>query len=156
MQLSKNFTLKDLLYSKTAERFPKIKKLQQNPTKEIVKNLGALIKEVIQPLRNDLDFGIKSTSCYRCKALNKRVGGSRNSNHIRGLAMDCQVSNSFLTKKNEEFLNVIEFNFTRHTISSFIPLQIHAWDNHFCSITMNTFSALMSSTVLAIATDLAS
>lgn len=86
-RLSKNFTLEELCYSDTA----RAKGIPNIPTTEITKNLGALVQNVLQPLREKLNKPILITSGYRGKLLNKAVGGADNSQHTRGQAVDIQV-----------------------------------------------------------------
>jgi len=88
VRLSKNFTLEELTYSKTAE----IYRIINAPTADIIKNLGALVQNVLQPLRNKLKKPIVVTSGYRCKLLNARVGGSSTSQHLYGQAVDIIVN----------------------------------------------------------------
>jgi uncharacterized protein YcbK (DUF882 family) len=78
MNLSKNFTFKEL--TRTSTGLPNI------PDPETAKNLVALankleeIRAVVGPIR--------VTSGYRSKAVNEAVGGSKTSDHSKGLAAD--------------------------------------------------------------------
>ena len=55
-------------------------------------NVKALVREVLDPVRERLGMPIVVNSGYRCEKHNKDVGGVRNSQHIRGEAADihCQ------------------------------------------------------------------
>lgn len=87
MNLSKHFTLAELTYSDTARKLG-IKNL---PTTEQIQNLGCLVQNVLEPLRVMLDKPILVTSGFRNELLNKKIGGSTNSQHTQGRAADIQV-----------------------------------------------------------------
>lgn len=53
-----------------------------------IANIYALVDNVLDPLREIIDTPIYINSGYRCEVLNKAVGGSDNSQHMRGLAAD--------------------------------------------------------------------
>ena len=83
-QISKNFTLEELLASQTA----KAKGIKNVPTNAEVCALCALVHNVLQPLRDAMKEPIKIGSGYRSPALNKAVGGVANSQHMKGEAVD--------------------------------------------------------------------
>ena len=78
------FTIPELTHSNTATR----KNIDNTPTPEIEKNLNNLIKLVLNPLREEVGKAIIVSSGYRCPELNKAIGGSKNSQHMQGLAAD--------------------------------------------------------------------
>ena len=80
------FTISELLKSNTALKH----KLWNGAPKEAEENLRALVNEVLDPLREDYDKPIRVNSGYRCPRLNNLVGGSPNSQHMRGEAADIQ------------------------------------------------------------------
>jgi len=86
MKLSKNFTLLELLSSRTAVE--NNYKEQWQPSQEVIDNLIALAENILQPLRNHYGKPITVNSGYRCERLNKAVRGSRNSDHMKGMAAD--------------------------------------------------------------------
>ena len=100
MKLTKNFSLEEMYRSETARRCGIDNKPQ---TEEVVENLRALCLEVLQPLRDHLGRPVTITSGYRCKELNKRVGGVRNSQHLKGEAADIRVKN------REELIEMMKF-----------------------------------------------
>ena len=51
-------------------------------------NVKALVREVLDPVREKLGRPIVVNSGYRCEKHNKDVGGVRNSQHLRGEAAD--------------------------------------------------------------------
>ena len=56
--------------------------------KEYLGNVLQLIEKVLDPLREKYGKPIIVTSGYRCPALNKAVGGSATSDHMKGCAAD--------------------------------------------------------------------
>ena len=83
-RISKNFTLDELIASKTAKQMNII----NAPGVEEVCNMCALVHNVLQPLRNAMNEPIKIGSGYRSPRLNKAVGGVSNSQHVKGEAAD--------------------------------------------------------------------
>ena len=86
MKLSRNFTLAEMVA--TSHR-----KLQDTPTLDVIQNLQKLCVHVLQPLRDTVGAPVYINSGYRSKRLNARVGGVKNSYHLRGLAADIHVDN---------------------------------------------------------------
>ena len=82
----KHFTISELLKSDTALKH----KLWNGAPKEAEENLRALVDEVLDPLREAYGKPIRVNSGYRCPRLNTLVGGSLNSQHMRGEAADIQ------------------------------------------------------------------
>lgn len=87
MQLTEHFTLSEFVRSETAD----LKHIDNTPSQEVVGNLRALCRNVLEPARMAFGEPIYITSGYRCPALNKAVGGKPTSQHLRGEAADLQV-----------------------------------------------------------------
>lgn len=87
MQLSKNFSLDELIASQTAARMG----IDNTPTDEVIRNLKALCDNILQPLRDSLNLPIVISSGYRSPELNRAVGGVSNSEHMFGKAVDLTV-----------------------------------------------------------------
>lgn len=87
MQLTEHFTLAEFVRSETADR----KHIDNTPSQEVVDNLSALCRNVLDPARVAFGEPIYITSGYRCPALNKAVCGKPTSQHLRGEAADLQV-----------------------------------------------------------------
>lgn len=103
MQLSKNFSLSELLESPTARRL-KIAE-QFTPPKSVVDNLELLCKHILQPLRDVLGLPIVVSSGYRSPIVNAKVGGVASSQHLKGMAADIQcpsLNNAALYYKIKE------------------------------------------------------
>jgi len=89
MKLSKNFTLEELVFSITANNHG----INNTPNAEVKAALKRLAVEVLQPIREAWGQPIVITSGYRCPALNKAVGGVKNSQHVLGQAADIKAAN---------------------------------------------------------------
>ena len=87
MQLTEHFTLSEFVRSETADR----KHIDNTPSPEVVDNLRALCRNVLEPARMAFGAPIYITSGYRCSALNAAVGGKPTSQHQYGEAADLQV-----------------------------------------------------------------
>ncbi len=96
-QLSKNFTLEEMLESGTAKRL-KITE-QFTPSDLVVGNLTELCQHILQPLRDELG-PLLISSGYRCPRLNQGIGGAKNSQHLYGQAADVKglgrITNKFI------------------------------------------------------------
>ena len=86
----KYFTFDELIHSDTADRLG----IDNTPTSEAVSNLNDLVTNVLDNLRDSWGRPIIVTSGYRCKELNAAVGGTHNSQHLKGQAADI-VSDDF-------------------------------------------------------------
>lgn len=84
MKLSEHFTLKELTVSQTAVRFG----LDNTPSDREVGNLQDLCKNVLEPVRTGTNSAIIVSSGYRSREVNKKVKGSKNSQHLEGKAAD--------------------------------------------------------------------
>ena len=83
MQLSQNFSLRELTKSQTAER----KGISNEPSEEHVENLKLLCTKILQPIRDQ--FGVVSISSgYRSPELCEAIGSKLTSQHARGQAAD--------------------------------------------------------------------
>ena len=87
MQLTEHFTLSEFVRSDTATN----RHIDNTPTPDVVENLRALCRNVLEHARVAFGAPIYITSGYRCKELNKAVGGKPTSQHLRGEAADLQV-----------------------------------------------------------------
>ena len=99
----KHFTIKELCHSDTATR----RGIKNEPTEEVVRNLTALVDNVLDPLREWYGKPIYVNSGYRCPELNAAVGGVANSQHLSGEAADIDVND---TKENRKLFAWIEEN----------------------------------------------
>jgi len=102
MNLSKNFTVAELIKSNTASRLG----IDNTPSADVVNNLQVLAFKVLQPVRDHFDAPITVSSGYRSPKLNKAVKGSKTSQHVTGQAADIEIYNV----PNEELFNWIKDN----------------------------------------------
>lgn len=87
MQLSNNFSLHEMIKSETALR----KGLDNTPNDVVISNLKRLVVNVLQSVRDYYGKGIKVNSGYRSPDVNASVGGSRTSDHTKGMAADIEI-----------------------------------------------------------------
>lgn len=86
-QLTKNFSLAEMTKSETALRHG----LENKPGPDELNNLLQLCANVLQPIRDHFQKGVKVNSGYRSPDVNAKVGGSRTSDHCRGMAADIEI-----------------------------------------------------------------
>lgn len=105
MNLSKNFTLKEMCVSRD---YPKIAEknyqmlwnaISMTENMDIVCNLRDLAELILQPIRDAIKEPVTILSGYRSEDLNQLVGGSPYSQHMKGQAAD------FTINKNLKILN---------------------------------------------------
>jgi|TARA_B110000503_G_C7123200_1_gene403417 zinc D-Ala-D-Ala carboxypeptidase len=85
VRLSENFSLQEFTKSQTATR----QGLDNTPNDEHLASATALFENVVQKVRDN--FGVTViNSGYRGPALNTAVGGSSNSQHCKGEAVDIE------------------------------------------------------------------
>lgn len=83
-QLSKYTTLQEVIKSNTAS----VLQIQNIPNSEQVENLRLVCTEVFDKVREHFGKPIGITSGFRSPELNKRIGGSKTSQHLEGKALD--------------------------------------------------------------------
>lgn len=109
MNLTKNFTLAEMVKSDTALRHD----MDNTPGEIEIANLKQLAEKVLQPVRDAYAKGVKVNSGYRHPEVNAKVGGSKTSDHCKGQAADIEipgVANADLAKwitENLDFTQVI-------------------------------------------------
>jgi zinc D-Ala-D-Ala carboxypeptidase len=108
MNLSKNLTLSEVTKSRTAINLG----INNEPNAEQLENLKTIANEVFQKIRDRFDVPIKISSGFRSEALNKKVGGSKTSDHMKGCALDIDMDGSTFAAyvANWEIFNYIRKN----------------------------------------------
>ena len=104
MKLTKNFSLKELTASQTAER----KGIDNTPSAEHQENLKSLCEMVLQPIRDHFGRVVSISSGYRSPELCTAIGSKTTSQHARGEAADFEifgVSNKELADYINEYLD---------------------------------------------------
>ena len=87
MKLTANFSLAEMTKSETALRHD----LENEPNEEQLANLVALCENVLQPMRDYFGKGVKVNSGFRHPDVNAKVGGSKTSDHCKGMAADVEI-----------------------------------------------------------------
>lgn len=142
MQLSANFTLKEMLHSDDANKH-NIKE-QYTPPPVIINALKALCTNTLQPLRDYCGVKypgsyIKVTSGYRCPALNAlQPGASKTSQHMQGEAADIKLvvngafRNDLLVIACKEVFKTVPFDqlILEHGASPLNPQWVHISHNY--------------------------
>jgi hypothetical protein len=108
MNLSKNLELFEMTRSETAKR----KGVSNQPTPEHIENMVVLANKIFQPIREHFGVPIYISSGYRSAALNKKIGGVKNSQHLTGEAIDIDQDGH-----SSGITNVQIFNWIRHNLS---------------------------------------
>lgn len=85
----KHFTLEELTRSTTAS----LRGIDNTPPAEAIECLEQLVDNILDPLREAWGKPIHVNSGYRCPRLNKEVGGSPSSQHMKGQAADITTGN---------------------------------------------------------------
>lgn len=96
MNISKNVTYAEATRSQTAKRLG----IDNTPSEAIIETMKLTAEKVFQPLREKLG-PIRISSFYRSPDLNRAIGGSRSSQHMKGEAIDC----SGINVTNKELFN---------------------------------------------------
>ena len=91
-QLTQHFTLNEFTRSATAiaNGIDNTLDLAKADDRKVAENLQYLCQTVLEPLREHFGMPVVVSSGYRCKELNRVVGGVRNSQHLTGEAADIQ------------------------------------------------------------------
>ncbi len=87
MKLSKNFSLKELTASQTAER----KGINNNPNDDQITALQKLCENILQPVRDHYASPVTVSSGFRSEELCVAIGSSVNSQHAKGQAADFEI-----------------------------------------------------------------
>ena len=61
------------------------------PTQKEIAALTVLAQKVLQPVRDHFARAVKVTSGYRSPQVNSLIGGSRTSDHCKGMAADIEI-----------------------------------------------------------------
>jgi hypothetical protein len=86
-QLSVNFSLHEMCKSESALRL----NIDNTPGETETENLRLLCEKVLQPVRDHYGKGVKVNSGYRSPESNAAVGGSKTSDHCKGMAADIEI-----------------------------------------------------------------
>ena len=87
MELSKSFTLNELIKSQEAIRLG----IDNVPNEEQIQNLKILCEKILQPLRDYYGLPVFISSGFRSAALCEAIGSSSKSQHTKGQAADFEI-----------------------------------------------------------------
>lgn len=99
-QFTKNFSYDELVASSTAKRLG----LDNTPNEVEKEKLRKLAETILQPIRDAWKAPIIINSAYRSEAVNKAVGGVKNSQHRLGEAADITIGSKDRNKKLFNFI----------------------------------------------------
>ena len=102
--ISKHVSYKEATHSATALR----RNLDKTPNKEQLQCMKAIAENLFEPLRKWVGGPIKINSFFRGEPVNKAIGGSTRSQHMKGQAMD--IDDTFGYKTNAEMYHYIKDN----------------------------------------------
>ena len=87
MNLSANFTLKELTKSDTATRLG----IDNTPDEAVIESLKLLCENVLQPVRDHFGKSVTVNSGFRSPETNQATKGSKTSDHCKGQAADIEI-----------------------------------------------------------------
>ena len=88
MQLTKNFSFKEMTFSDTAIR----KNINNEPSIEHIINLTNLCCHILQPVRDHFGKVVRINSGYRSVKVCEAIGSSSRSQHAKGEAADFEIN----------------------------------------------------------------
>ncbi len=98
--ISKHISYREATQSATATRL----KIDNTPTDEVLANMKLVAEKCFEPLREWYGKPIRINSFYRSPGLNRAVGGSATSDHVRGFAIDLDTPSNAENKKLFDWL----------------------------------------------------
>ncbi len=101
------FSFEELERSDTAKRYA----IDNRIPDRLRGNAAALVDNALDPLREAWGKPIRVTSGYRCEELNRRVGGSRTSQHLAAEAADITTGNRVENRELFELAKRMELPF---------------------------------------------
>ena len=103
-RISEHVSLKEAIKSNTATRL----QIKNEPRELDLIRMALIAEEVFEPLREWVNGPIKVNSFYRSPELNSAIGGSKNSQHCIGCALD--IDDTFGHKTNAQMFDYIKNN----------------------------------------------
>lgn len=100
IRVSKHISLDEAIKSPTANSL----KIDNTPTPEILEAMRKVANNCFEPIREHFGIPLMVTSFYRCEKLNKAIKGAKNSQHLKGEAIDFVAQHTY-SDKNLEILN---------------------------------------------------
>lgn len=101
--ISEHISYKEATFSNTALRYG----IDNTPNADQLANMELVAKACFEPLRNWYGKPIHINSFFRCDILNKKVKGSKTSQHVEGKAIDIDAGSK---EENEKLFNWLKDN----------------------------------------------
>ena len=146
MKLSDHFTLEELCKSQEAVR----RGIDNTPDpetpegREVIESLRRVCAEILEPVRVHFGKPFSPSSGYRSPALNEAIGGSKNSQHMKGQAADFEVPGvpnhelAAWVRDNRQFDQLIlEFYTPGQPKSGWVHCSLKAEANRQQALTIN-------------------
>lgn len=105
----KYFSFQEMERSDTAVRYA----IDNTIPESLKNNVARLVDNVLDPLREAWGRPLAVSSGYRCPALNKAVGGSATSHHLRGMAADITTGNNADNRRLFQLIINLKLPFTQ-------------------------------------------
>lgn len=105
----KYFSFQEMERSDTATRHAIDNTIPSN----LKNNVAQLVDNVLDPLREAWGRPLIVSSGYRCPVLNKAVGGSATSHHMRGMAADITTGNKVDNRRLFQLIIDLKLPFTQ-------------------------------------------
>jgi zinc D-Ala-D-Ala carboxypeptidase len=103
-KISNHISIAESTRSNTAARLG----ISNIPDVDTIDNMRKVAEEVFEPLREWVGEPIKINSFYRSPDLNTAIGGSKNSQHCKGQAID--IDDTYCSATNAEMFTYIKNN----------------------------------------------
>lgn len=105
--ISKNISYKEATHSNTA----KARKIDNTPSGDTIVRMKLVAERCFQPVREWYGKPININSFYRSPLLNQAIRGAKNSQHVKGEAIDISAGSSIENKKLFDWLkDNVEFD----------------------------------------------
>ena len=122
MNLTANFTLSEMTKSDTALRLG----LENQPDEQQLAALKVLAEKVLQPVRDHYGKGVKVNSALRTLPVNRAIGSSDNSHHVRGMAADIEIPGVANADLAQYIVDNLDFFYINYTI---VPIQFQDYQS---------------------------
>lgn len=107
MKISKYVSLNEATKSQTAIRLG----IDNTPPDNLIDNMKFVAENIFDKVRDYIDGPLGVSSFYRCDELNKAIGGSATSQHVKGEAIDIDCD-MYGHSTNKEVFDFIRNNLT--------------------------------------------
>lgn len=117
-RISKHISYHEATFSATAKRLG----IRNAPGHVQLENMRWTAKMVFEPIREHFGVPLRVNSFFRSPKLNKALGGSSSSDHMRGRAIDIDEYNFTMVSNREVFIWALE-NLNFHQLIGEFPKE---------------------------------